>query len=258
MLATANGLKESLGEYWTDGLVILWLKPRSGTRRFNQRPPSTSVREIISSNGGFNLRFCIPGFAVATGPDVSTDEVIANCGTKWLGNTSLPGREVKKQKIDGNNWEEEVAQAAAVLALEQLKDWATAPSFEGQVNSADRLFLQLQRIHELFPPNDKKVEETYKNELDEAVELMERIRRNASVEYHSSRFILALKVIEPAAIPAGTFFTGLGANDGPLWAWACAGMAFGAKLMMHLVLKMSHVDETPILQLPRRTVESDN
>ena len=76
------------------------------------------------------------GFAVATGPDVSTDEVIANCGTKWLGNTSLPGREVKKQKIDGNNWEEEVAQAAAVLALEQLKDWATAPSFEGQVNSA--------------------------------------------------------------------------------------------------------------------------
>lgn len=61
MLATANGLKESLGEYWTDGLVILWLKPRSGTRRFNQRPPSTSVREIISSNGGFNLRFCIPG-----------------------------------------------------------------------------------------------------------------------------------------------------------------------------------------------------
>ena len=47
---------------------------------------------------------------------------------------------------------------------------------------------------------------------------MERIRRNASVEYHSSRFILALKVIEPAAIPAGTFFTGLGANDGPLWA----------------------------------------
>ncbi|MGR4829111.1 hypothetical protein B0487_1156 [Bifidobacterium adolescentis] len=198
------------------------------------------------------------GFAVATGPDVSTDEVIANCGTKWLGNTSLPGREVKKQKIDGNNWEEEVAQAAAVLALEQLKDWATAPSFEGQVNSADRLFLQLQRIHELFPPNDKKVEETYKNELDEAVELMERIRRNASVEYHSSRFILALKVIEPAAIPAGTFFTGLGANDGPLWAWACAGMAFGAKLMMHLVLKMSHVDETPILQLPRRTVESDN
>ena len=96
------------------------------------------------------------GFAVATGPDVSTDEVIANCGTKWLGNTSLPGREVKKQKIDGNNWEEEVAQAAAVLALEQLKDWATAPSFEGQVNSADRLFLQLQRIHELFPPNDKK------------------------------------------------------------------------------------------------------
>lgn len=46
------------------------------------------------------------GFAVATGPDVSTDEVIANCGTKWLGNTSLPGREVKKQKIDGNNWEE--------------------------------------------------------------------------------------------------------------------------------------------------------
>ena len=61
MLATANGLKESLGEYWTDGLVILWLKPRSGTRRFNQRPPSTSVREIISSNGGFNLRFYIPG-----------------------------------------------------------------------------------------------------------------------------------------------------------------------------------------------------
>ena len=60
MLATANGLKESLGEYWTDGLVILWLKPRSGTRRFNQRPPSTSVREIISSNGGFNLRFYIP------------------------------------------------------------------------------------------------------------------------------------------------------------------------------------------------------
>lgn len=164
----------------------------------------------------------------------------------------------RNRKIDGNNWEEEVAQAAAVLALEQLKDWATAPSFEGQVNSADRLFLQLQRIHELFPPNDKKVEETYKNELDETVELMERIRRNASVEYHSSRFILALKVIEPAAIPAGTFFTGLGANDGPLWAWACAGMAFGAKLMMHLVLKMSHVDETPILQLPRRTVESDN
>ena len=60
MLATANGLKESLGEYWTDGLVILWLKPRSGTRRSNQRPPSTSVREIISSNGGFNLRFYIP------------------------------------------------------------------------------------------------------------------------------------------------------------------------------------------------------
>lgn len=63
MLATANGLKESLGEYWTDGLVILWLKPRSGTRRFNQRPPSTSVREIISSNGGFNLRFYIPPFS---------------------------------------------------------------------------------------------------------------------------------------------------------------------------------------------------
>ena len=62
----------------------------------------------------------------------------------------------RNRKIDGNNWEEEVAQAAAVLALEQLKDWATAPSFEGQVNSADRLFLQLQRIHELFPPNDKK------------------------------------------------------------------------------------------------------
>lgn len=64
MLATANGLKESLGEYWTDGLVILWLKPRSGTRRFNQRPPSTSVREIISSNGGFNLRFYIPLFCL--------------------------------------------------------------------------------------------------------------------------------------------------------------------------------------------------
>ncbi len=26
-LATANVLKESLGEYLTDGLVILWLKP---------------------------------------------------------------------------------------------------------------------------------------------------------------------------------------------------------------------------------------
>lgn len=198
------------------------------------------------------------GFAVATGPDVSTDEVIANCGTKWLGNTSLPGREVKKQKIDGNNWEEEVAQAAAVLALEQLKDWATAPSFEGQVNSADRLFLQLQRIHELFPPNDKKVEETYKNELDEAVELMERIRRNASVEYHSSRFILALKVIEPAAIPAGTFFTGLGANDGPLWAWVCAGVAFGAELIIRLSLKACDVDETPILQLSHESAESEN
>jgi hypothetical protein len=198
------------------------------------------------------------GFAVVTGQNVSTGTVIADCGTEWLGNTSLPGREAKVQIIDGNNWEEEVAQAAAVLALEQLKDWATAPSFEGQVNSADRLFLQLQRIHELFPPNDKKVEETYKNELDEAVELMERIRRNASVEYHSSRFILALKVIEPAAIPAGTFFTGLGANDGPLWAWVCAGVAFGAELIIRLSLKACDVDETPILQLSHESAESEN
>ena len=92
----------------------------------------------------------------------------------------------------------------------------------------------------------KKVEETYKNELDEAVELMERIRRNASVEYHSSRFILALKVIEPAAIPAGTFLYWLRSQlmghygHGRAQVWH-----FGAKLMMHLVLKMSHVDETP-------------
>lgn len=198
------------------------------------------------------------GFAVVTGQNVSTGTVIADCGTEWLGNTSLPGREAKVQIIDGNNWKEEIAQAAAVLALKQLRDWTAAPTFGGQVNSSDRLFLQLQRIHELFPPNDEKVEGLYEEKLHEATRLVEIIRRNASVEYHSSRFILALKVIEPAAIPAGTFFTGLGANDGPLWAWVCAGMAFGAKLMMHLVLKMSHVDETPILQLPRRTVESDN
>ena len=89
MLATANGLKESLGEYWTDGLVILWLKPRSGTRRFNQRPPSTSVREIISSNGGFNLRFCIPE---KTRPPASDSIGFAGAGDcRKYKKSSLPG-----------------------------------------------------------------------------------------------------------------------------------------------------------------------
>ena len=190
------------------------------------------------------------GFAVATGPDVSTDEVIADCGAKWLGNTSLPGREVRKQKIDGSNWREEVSQAAAFLTLEQLKDWATSPTFGGQINSADRLFLQLQRIHELFPPNNEKTEGLYEKELDEAARLVGIIRRNASVEYRSNRFIPILKAIEPFAIPAGTFFVGLGANNSNQWAWACAGVAFGAELIICLSLKACDVDETPILQLP--------
>lgn len=190
------------------------------------------------------------GFAVATGPDVSTDEVIADCGAKWLGNTSLPGREVRKQKIDGSNWREEVSQAAAFLTLEQLNDWATSPTFGGQINSADRLFLQLQRIHELFPPNNEKTEGLYEKELDEAARLVGIIRRNASVEYRSNRFIPILKAIEPFAIPAGTFFVGLGANNSNQWAWACAGVAFGAELIICLSLKACDVDETPILQLP--------
>ena len=71
------------------------------------------------------------GFAVVTGQNVSTGTVIADCGTEWLGNTSLPGREAKVQIIDGNNWKEEIAQAAAVLALKQLRDWTAAPTFGG-------------------------------------------------------------------------------------------------------------------------------
>ena len=198
------------------------------------------------------------GFAVATGPDVSTDEVIADCGAKWLGNTSLPGREAKVQIIDGNNWKEEIAQAAAVLALKQLRDWATSPTFGGQVNSADRLFLQLQRIHELFPPNDEKVEGLYEEELHEATRLVEIIRRNASVEYRSNRFIPILTAIEPFAIPAGTFFVGLGANSSNQWALACAGVAFGAELIIRLSLKACDVDETPILQLSHGSAEPEN
>lgn len=78
------------------------------------------------------------------------------------------------------------------------------------------------------------------------------------MEYRSNRFIPILKAIEPFAIPAGTFFVGLGTNNGNQWAWVCAGVAFGAELIIRLSLKACDVDETPILQLSHESAESEN
>ena len=44
-LATANALKESLGEYLTDVLVILWLKPTSPNGVFQPEKRTHAIHE---------------------------------------------------------------------------------------------------------------------------------------------------------------------------------------------------------------------
>lgn len=53
MLATANALKESLGEYLTDGLVILWLKPTSPNEVFQPEKRMRTIRTRDFLSVGF-------------------------------------------------------------------------------------------------------------------------------------------------------------------------------------------------------------
>lgn len=124
------------------------------------------------------------GFAVVTGPYVPVNDVIADCGKSWLGKTSLPWKKARCYELDGSDWSGDVASAMMDLMLGLLKDWTGGLVVGGQINDADRLFLQCQRVHELFPPNN---EEEYRDGLAKAVGLMERVRRNASMEFKSNK-----------------------------------------------------------------------
>lgn len=189
------------------------------------------------------------GFAVVTGPRVEIDDIVADCGKKWLGNANHLWKKIDYQELDGSDWRNEVAQTATALMLKQLRDWSNGPiEAGGQVADADRLVLQSERIYELFPPEDGKACE---DRFHEAKELLRRIRRNASAEYRGNMPATMLKGLEPIFLSIGTFFIGLGSSDGKcqIGYIVLACVFIGISVIICLVLKVCDMEETPILQL---------
>lgn len=195
------------------------------------------------------------GFAVVTGPYVPVNDVIADCGKSWLGKTSLPWKKARCYELDGSDWSGDVASAMMDLMLGLLKDWTGGLVVGGQINDADRLFLQCQRVHELFPPNN---EEEYRDGLAKAVGLMERVRRNASMEFKSNKKIAVVETVEAISIPLATFLAGLGVEGAQMGeeeptVWVLVVVLFVIYLFTRCALKECDVEETPILQLPDET-----
>lgn len=181
------------------------------------------------------------GFAIVTGPyDMDIDDVIQNCGKKWISNTAIYWKQPQRRELEDSDWKETVALKMMDIMLTQLKDWADGPVIGGQVNGAGHLLLQCQRVYELFPPIDSK---KYRDDNAVAVGLIRKIRRNSAMEFKSSKAFAAAEVIKNTALPVCTFFAGSKA-------WVAAGAALGLYLFAEYVLKTSKVDETPISPIP--------
>ncbi|MBF9670355.1 hypothetical protein [Bifidobacterium dentium] len=208
------------------------------------------------------------GFAVVTGPYVPVANVIEDCGKQWLGDTANPWREVGLSELDSSDWSGKIALAMMELMLDQLRCRAAGPVVVGgQVGDTDKLLHQCLRIHELFPPDDKR---KYQKGLLEAKELMERIRRDSSMAFRSNMRIAVVEKLNKLFPSVIVFLAGLGVNEIGKDTFLAGlginrtgiGWAFMVALILYLItcyaLKLCDVTETPILPLPDESDDTED